>query len=87
MKLRQNQNLTIFLLQGLTTEKFDVAKLTHLAGWGYVLAPSYMALWYSWLDTRFVATTTRVIAIKVALDQTMLTIPLLLGKFSDLFSR
>ena len=69
------------LTQGRETEQFDLTKLGHLSGWGYVIAPSYMALWYSWLDTRFVATTTRIIAIKVVLDQTMLTIPLLLGFF------
>ena len=40
-------------------QPFDTAKLKHLSVWGYVMAPSYMALFYSWLDTRFVATTPR----------------------------
>eukprot|EP00091_Calanus_sinicus_P000535 TRINITY_DN10461_c0_g1_i1.p1 TRINITY_DN10461_c0_g1~~TRINITY_DN10461_c0_g1_i1.p1 ORF type:complete len:184 (+),score=39.21 TRINITY_DN10461_c0_g1_i1:87-638(+) len=62
-------------------QSFDTTKLKHLSVWGYVMAPSYMALWYSWLDTRYVATTTRVIALKVVLDQTLLTGPLLLAFF------
>ena len=37
----------------------DTDKLRHLSVWGYAIAPSYMALWYSWLDTRYVATATR----------------------------
>jgi len=67
--------------QALPSEKLDTTKLAHMAGWGYVMAPSYMALWYSWLDTRFVAKNPRIIAIKVLLDQTILTIPLLLAFF------
>jgi len=67
--------------QGEATESFDIKKLGHLAGWGYVMAPSYMTVWYGWLDTRFVATTSRIIAVKVVLDQTLLTIPLLLAFF------
>jgi len=67
--------------QGLPSEKLDRDKIVQLSGWGYVAAPSYMTLWYSWLDTRFVARSPRVIAIKVVLDQTLLTIPLLLGFF------
>merc|ERR1719186_179838 len=62
-------------------QPFDTAKLKHLSVWGYVMAPSYMALFYSWLDTRFVATTPRVIALKVIIDQTVLTIPLLMVFF------
>ena len=85
------------IFQDQQMENLDSEKIRHLAGWGYFCAPSYMALWYSWLDTRYVATTTRyhfwwclvlivnnccrVIAIKVLLDQTGLTIPLLLGFF------
>jgi len=67
--------------EGLQTEKLDGTKLLHLSGWGYAIAPSYMALWYSWLDTRYVARSPRIILIKVLLDQTLLTIPLLLGFF------
>ena len=87
------------MLKGLSMEKFDMTKLGQLAGWGYVMAPSYMAVWYGWLDTKYpVAATTRsvsqchnivitypgifrIIALKVALDQTILTIPLLLVFF------
>jgi len=67
--------------QDKPSKPFDRAKLGHLSVWGYVMAPSYMTLWYKWLDTRYVATTTRVIALKVVLDQTLLTIPLLLAFF------
>merc|ERR1711892_1480414 len=62
-------------------QPLDTKKLKQISVWGYVIAPSYMALWYSWLDTRYIATTTRVIAWKVVLDQTLLTGPLLLGFF------
>jgi len=68
--------------QGAETEKLDLTKLGHLAGWGFVMAPSYMTLWYGWLDTRWpVAATARVILLKTVLDQTLLTIPLLLVFF------
>ena len=40
-----------------------------------------MTVWYRWLDTRYTATAGRVILLKVVLDQTLLTIPLLLAFF------
>jgi len=68
--------------QSQPTEEFDLTKVKHLSGWGFVAAPSYMALWYGWLDTKYpVANTVRVIAWKTVLDQTLLTIPLLLVFF------
>ena len=33
-------------MQGDATEKLDLTKLGHLAGWGFVMAPSYMTLWW-----------------------------------------
>ena len=33
-------------MQGVATEKLDLTKLSHLAGWGFVMAPSYMTLWW-----------------------------------------
>ena len=42
----------------------------------------YLVSRYGWLDTRYpVANTVRVIALKTVLDQTLLTIPLLLVFF------
>ena len=33
-------------MQCAATEKLDLTKLGHLAGWGFVMAPSYMTLWW-----------------------------------------
>jgi len=63
--------------QGLTAEPFDTQKLKNLSVYGYVLAPSYMTLFYRILEPRFPGTALRTVVIKVALDQTCLTIPLL----------
>jgi len=63
--------------QGEPTENLDSEKLQRYAILGYTIIPNIMTVWYKWLDTKYTATTTRVIVKKVVLDQVFLTIPVL----------
>jgi len=67
--------------QGKETLPLDTTKLQRYAVLGYTIIPNIMTVWYRWLDTRYTATTTSVIVKKVVLDQTFLTIPILVVFF------
>jgi len=68
--------------QGKPTEELDTDKLKHLAILGYGVLPNLMTVWYKWLDTKYTSTANRVIVKKVFLDQTCLTIPILIIFFT-----
>lgn len=63
--------------EGVQQQPFDTKKLKDFALYSYIAAPSYMALWYRWLEPRYPGTALRTVVTKVVLDQTLLTIPLL----------
>jgi len=63
--------------EGSQPQPYDATKLKNMAVFGYVFAPSYMALWYKWLEPRYPGTALKTVVTKVVLDQTLLTIPIL----------
>jgi len=63
--------------EGSRVQDLDRKKLTNMAVFGYAIAPNYMTLFYKWLEPRFPGTAFRTIVTKVAIDQTVLTIPIL----------
>ncbi|XP_023326035.1 mpv17-like protein, partial [Eurytemora carolleeae] len=70
--------------QGSETEEIDTDKLKRFAILGYTVIPNLMTVWYRWLDTRYTSTANKVIIKKVFLDQTCLTIPILVIFFTTM---